>query len=454
MQAHAGRAVRVVDLDRLGEAVEFAFEAELEAAEAALRARADLRQPLVQVRDQRAGRARGGRGRGRVDGALDVLQHLPAHRAGVRRPVAQWPAGLDVRQQQARREGGQVAREVLPVVVVGHTQHAHVEPRVVDQRGLVAPAERIARAAGEPVVGHRLQVGHAAVACLEVAELGAERHAALHADARRESGVAVRRDVPVVRHRGLEAALVVEIDGRGQPARLARIGEREAEHRRTQDRHPHEAQDRAFGDTFVGLEVHAHAVGGEQPRRPAAAVGWAARVGGADRDRTLVVDEVDALGRAAGAGAAEEVCRLQKEAFEALHPQLQLGAGVDVAVLVDAHMAACDGQVFRLVVAEAIGAQDETAAAEFRVAFGDGLEVRAAADLACPQDDGQRLGGVAARGRREGLRRLQRDALGSRVLRRRARGRQRQRSRHRRKARRRSAGNGARATQQGGNESW
>ena len=54
---------------------------------------------------------------------------------------------------------------------------------------------------------------------LQVAELAVQTQAAPRDDARRQRGVAVGRDVPVVGYRQLDAAAVVGVDRRRQPAR-------------------------------------------------------------------------------------------------------------------------------------------------------------------------------------------------------------------------------------------
>ena len=399
MHPQAGRAAEVHrgQVVGIGEAVELALEADFEARPDAPRdARAHLRHALV----------------GRIDRRVQALQQLPLLHPCVRGPVAERAAEQQVRQQQARREAGQGARKVFPVVVVGHVQRAQLQARLPRQVAVVAQVQRVTGAAGGAVVGQQVQAGRAAVARLEVAELARQPRAAPAADDGRQRGIALRRDVPVIRHRHLQAALAVGVDVGWQPARLARVGERKTEHRRSQDRHPHETQHGTFGDAFVGLEIELDAVGAEQPRRPAGAVGRAARIGGPCGKRALLAQEIEPLGHTARTDLPEVVGRVLEEAFETLHLELQFGPAVDVAVAADAHVAQGSSQVVGLVVAQAVGPDHRAATAKFGVAFGHRFKIGAAAQLARQQDDRQLLCGLAARRRLQCGRGPQDDALG------------------------------------------
>ena len=416
LAVHGGQVVGV------GEAIEFALETGFEAGPDAKRgARADLRHALVR------------RGHRRVQ----ALQQLPFLHPRVGGPGPERAADPQVGRQQARRDAGHRAGKVLPVVVVRDAQRIQLQPRVADQVGVVNHVRRIAAAAGDAVVGQQVQAGAAAVARLQVAKLAVQPQAAPAAERGRQRRVPVRGQVPVVRHRDLQAALAVDVDAGWQPARLARIGERETEHRCGQDRHPQKAQHRAFGDAFIGVEIELHAVGGEQPRRSAAAVdvvGSAARISGTRGNGTLFAQKVEPLGHAARAHLPEVIGGVDEEAFEALHLQLQFRAAEHVAVAGDAHIATGLRQVIGGFVAEPVGANHHAATAQFGVAFGHGFQVGPTAQFARQQDGRQLLGRLATRRWLQRRRCLQQQPGGGRTgcLRSRVGGRpQRQRSRHR-----------------------
>ena len=390
MPAHAVRAREIGLAGRQREAVQLRFRCKFEAAaEPGEHARAELRRALVRRDDERC--------------RIGVAQHLPALHAAIQAPVAGRAIEAllphEILRQQARRQAFEHTRKVLPVRVVGRARVAQLHVGSGQRLVLMAQSQGVAVAAGHAIAGQQVQVGRTAVRRIEIAELAVEGNAAPRQDAGREGGVALRRDVPVVRQREFEAALAVEVDAWRQPAGLARVGERKAEHRRAQDRHAEKAQHGAFGDAFVGLEVELDPRGLEQPVGAARVVGRAARVGGADRLRALLVDEVDALGAPACARARKEIGRVEEVALEALHAQLQLAAGVDVSVAADAHVAACAREVIGMFVAQLIGADDHAAAAKLGVAAGHGLEVGAAADFVGTQNDRQRLARLATRRR-------------------------------------------------------
>ena len=261
-------------------------------------------------------------------------------------------------------------------------------------------AERMARMAVVlPVVRQQPQLDIARVGGLQVAELAVDRRSALRAADDGDGGVAIGRDVPVVGNRRLEAAAAVEAEARRQEAGAALVVERKAQHRRGEDRHAVEAQHRVAGDAGAGLVVGLDAPGLQDPRR-VGVVGTAARVGGVDRDRPLLVEELDQRRLAAGVGAFEAIGRAAKEALEALDPKLQLGPEEDVALAADDDVAGGAREILGLVVGQPVGADHDRAAAELDVADGLGVEVGPAAHLARLQDDRQLLAGVAARRRR------------------------------------------------------
>ena len=92
---------------------------------------------------------------------------------------------------------------------------------------------------------------------------------------RRECGVAVGRDIPVIGHAQFQAATAVQPHARRQPSTLAVIAERKTQHRQAQDGHPQKLQHRTLGHAHMGFEVELHALGAQQP------VGLAGSIAGA-----------------------------------------------------------------------------------------------------------------------------------------------------------------------------
>jgi hypothetical protein len=252
----------------------------------------------------------------------------------------------------------------------------------------IAPSCRIAeqdrrapaRAPPQGIGGHVVHARRALVAVLQVAEFPAQVHAALAHDRGVEGGIAVRRDVPVVGHRKLDAVDVVQPEGRRQEARLALVRQREAERREAEHRQVLEAQHRALGPAHFFFHVEPHGGGAQDPvGHPAGAgLALAGGVGGVVDHRALVIQEVHARGLAVRLVLQESVARLAEEALEGLDLELQQRAFVDVAAAVHVDVAARLGQVVGLVVLEPVGADHRAGAAQLGIALDDGLQVRAA----------------------------------------------------------------------------
>ena len=397
MQSHARGTRHRHAVLGIGEVVGLGLQVQLEAVPGlAHETHADLRCALVRRFD--------------AAGRIGVLQHLPALPARIRGPVAEAAHELHVRAQQARRDALDLAREVLPVRIVRDPQHARRQGRGIADLAVLREVERIARTLREPVVGQQVQVELAVVARQQVAHFAGQARSAARAPRGRERRIQVRRDIPVVRHRKLQAALAVQVDARRQPARLARIGERKAERRRREDRHAQEAQYRTLGNALVGLEIESHLACRQHPGGSGFAVGSTAGVGRIGGRRAIGAEEVDALCRAAARGAREVVGRLEKVAFVALDLHLQRVADVAVAALVDTHVAGGAGGLAGRVVAQAIGADAQRAAAEFGHPFGHRLGVGTTTQGLRFQKDRQRRSGLAARWWREARRDAQDDA--------------------------------------------
>src|SRR5688572_22798302 len=90
------------------------------------------------------------------------------------------------------------------------------------------------------VVWQNVGAGFAEIRRLEVAEFVVEQYTAPRHHARRDSGIAIGRDVPVVGDGQLRAALVGASVVRGDEAGLALLVQRERQVWRVEDRHSHE----------------------------------------------------------------------------------------------------------------------------------------------------------------------------------------------------------------------
>ena len=251
----------------------------------------------------------------------------------------------------------------------------------------MCPIQGIARSTCSAVVGQQAQAAEAVVTRREVAKLGVQAHTAASGKSGREGGVAVGRDVPVIRHGHLQTAFAVQVDGRRQPARFALVGQRKTQRGRRQYGQPKEAQHSAFGNAFIGIEVQPHFVAGQQPRRAARAVGRTAGVGCLCRHGALLAKKLQALGHTARPNTAKKISRVVKKAFKAAQLQRHLGATEGVAVAAEFHPTFCLSQVGGLVVTQAVGFDDHTGAAQHRVAFGHHIFVRPTAQLARRQNN-------------------------------------------------------------------
>ena len=202
------------------------------------------------------------------------------------------------------------------------------------------PVQGITRCACGAVVGQQAEAGDAVVVGSEVAKFAVQTDAAAACKSGRERCVAIRRGVPVIRQGNLQTAFAVDVDGGRQPARFALIRQRKTQARRGQNRHTQKTQHRAFGDAFVGIEIQAHLVTSEQPRRAARAVRRAAGVSGLRRNGALLTQKVQALRHAACAHAPEKVCGVLKKALELPQLDFHFWAAEQVAVAADLDVAA------------------------------------------------------------------------------------------------------------------
>ena len=94
----------------------------------------------------------------------------------------------------------------------------------------------------------------------------------------------------------------------------------------------------------------------------------------------------------------ETVVRVGEKAAELIHPQLQFRALIDVARIVDAHLAGGGGQVGRHVVFHAVGMDHRVAPAQLGMAFEIGLDVGLQGELVAHDEGGQLAAGSLRNG--------------------------------------------------------
>ena len=159
---------------------------------------------------------------------------------------------------------------------------------------------------------------------LQVAELAIKTGAAARHQVGRERGIALRRDVPVIRHAELDTTAIAEAHIRRQPARFALSTEREGQDRHRQNRHAIEAQHRPGRHTLIGLKIHVQLTSRNFPgqRRPIF-VDRAAAVSAVQRLNTRRAAKSH-LGRMTTApGEREEVAGIEELPLKALEIELQ-----------------------------------------------------------------------------------------------------------------------------------
>ena len=102
-----------------------------------------------------------------------------------------------------------------------------------------------------------------------------------------------------------------------------------------------------------------------------------------------LVQKIDPVGLPLSVVLQKMVARRLYKAFKGIHFELEQGALKDIALAVDAHIAAGFGLVRRLVVLDAVGLNHGTGLAQDHVAFNEGFQVRAARHAVTLHKNGQ-----------------------------------------------------------------
>ncbi len=275
--AAAGRAVVVVEQHRLG--------GKADAQPVGQRA------VVAEHRARQAAERLGAVGDGRVG-------DVPVVREDAGGPVVATAAQADAAFDQAGAGAEQGVAEILEITVVGDVLDVGQQPPVRAEHALVTPAEVAAVAVGEIVVGQPVAFELAAMAFAQVAELRAQHHAATAQHAGVEGGIVVRREVEVIRHAQVNAALVVVAEAGIQEAAATALVDGEAGVGQPQHRHPAQPQGGVAHAAHARLAVQVHGLRAQRPTAPAG-------IAGAVVHRLQIAARPDELGAVGLAVAAQ-----------------------------------------------------------------------------------------------------------------------------------------------------
>ncbi len=156
-------------------------------------------------------------------------------------------------------------RKVFEITRVAHRFRIDEEAQIGRQLGDVIELEAIAVAVRDAVARQVVHLERAQRAAGEQPEIAAQIDAAAAVFRGFESGIRVRRDVPVERHRELQAAALAVADCGEQEAALALGAERKRHPRQIHDRHAFEIHARATARADAGARVERDAVGAQLP---------------------------------------------------------------------------------------------------------------------------------------------------------------------------------------------
>ena len=307
----------------------------------------------------------------RHDRRCHVLQRLPLEQPQAGRKITAGPAQRQIIGQQALGQAWTDTREIAPVIVIAHAVQREADAQVPDgsQPGFKRARVRISVAptagAAQLVIRHVVGPQLTRVIRFLVTKLAAQIDAAFAHERRQKCRIAVGSDVPVVRRVDLNAVDVVHAYRRRQEAGLSFVAERKTERWHHQQRQLHERQQDALRLAHFLFIVNADAGRAQQPGRHPGRAGQTATGGEcavADQ-RAVLIHEIHAFGFAVPLVLQETVTRIEKEALERLHLEIQRRAFVHVTRAVDAHIAACLGKILGLVVVEPLGTYHHVPAA-------------------------------------------------------------------------------------------
>jgi hypothetical protein len=247
---------------------------------------------------------------------------------------------------------------------------------------------------------------------MQIAPQVLQLHAALGHEDRRDGEIALRRDVPVVRHGDLEAALRGLRVDRREHAAAAAVLERKGGDRESEDRHVVEAQARVQGRALLFRVIEVD-LGGLQ--HPVVAPGLAGGEGGVLQAVAVAIEDDDLVGAAARRTLAlQEVFRGLDAAAVLQRVVVEARAVEAIEAALQAHAALALHTAELRVEAQHVAEDRGVVAADLGASARRCLEVADAFNAFCI-DDGRALplrGGGALRKRCNGEpQRQQRDAV-------------------------------------------
>ncbi len=290
-----------------------------------------------------------------------------------------WPSQASRRLRFEEHDAGPIGTEaeVLEVPAVAHVREVGVEAEPVREVGPVHERRVPAVLARQVVAGQVVGVELAAAALRQIAEVRAGAEATTRKQEGRERQVVVRREVEVVGHAQLEAALVRVAERREQEAGLAGRPDGKRDHRRVEDRDALEVDADVATPALLRTLVDLDARSAQLPVRAAHRAGREAHAG---EVQVALARHLELGGRAPRGPlrqlelGARELTRAQRipAARAALQPQLRR-TELDVALDLEAALGGVIGR--RIGRDLPVALDDRHAARELRVALAGDLTI-------------------------------------------------------------------------------
>ena len=203
---------------------------------------------------------------------------------------------------------------------------------------------------------HQVQPEITGVVVLQITEFAHQIETALAHERRRQGRVPVRCDVPVIGNRNLHPIDIVQSESRWHETGLALVTQRKADVGNRQNRHAFEAERGTARYAHIFGGIHLQRGGTQNPVRHPARPGHASASGqtGIADNRSVLVDEINAVRFTMGVVGKKIITGLLEEAFKRVNFELQQRALENIAAAVDANFPAGFGQIVDLVVLQPI----------------------------------------------------------------------------------------------------
>ena len=321
----------------------------------------------------------GSREYGRSSGIDRQVDHLEVLHPAVEPPAVAEPREVRLAIEEGDARAIRPEAEVLEIAAVARVREIRVEAQPIGDIGAVRERRQPPVTVGEVVARQVVRVDLAATPFGQVAILDADAEAAPRQQERRQRQVVIRREVEVVRHAELEAALVGVPERREQEAGLAPVPDRERDHGREEDRYAFEVDAHVSPLALLRLLVDLDL---GSPQFPVRVAGGAGREADLRQPQRAVTAHLERIRRAARRPLrqlefrAGELSRAERVPASGPAFQAQVGRAVlDGALDLEA--------LLRRVVGGGIGGDlalaldDGHAAGEFCIAFARHLPLAA-----------------------------------------------------------------------------